>query len=170
MMDISKITYNGKEYTIKDQEAQKAINQLLNRLEKLEKITEGVIELDDFSEGTIFIGLMDKTDENTPITYEYLTNQLQKDNTNNKVFANTNQAITVRTNWEWDGILKTPFILVPYSHSNLYMLSTPCQHFTGWKDDYEVVNITFPTGTQRYKFFRFGNWLNQIDLPITYTF
>lgn len=169
-MDITRITLNGKDYTIKDREAQLVINQLLNRLEKLEKITEGVTELDSFSEGTIFIGLMDKTDENNPITYEYLTNQLQKDNNNNKVFANTDKPITVRTNWKWDGVLKTPFILVPSTHSNLYMLSTPSQQFTGWDDDCQMINIDFPTGTKRYKLFRFGNWLNQIDLPITYTF
>lgn len=169
-MDISRITLNGKEYTIRDSEAQIVINELLNRIQELEKKTEGVQELAGFNDGNIFIGLMDETDKDKPITYQYLTAQLVKDNHNNKVFANTDLPITVRTKWDYDGVCKAPFILVPANHINLYSLSTPAQCFNGWSDDYTVVNIDFPTGSKQYKLFRFGNWLVNLDLPITYTF
>lgn len=169
-MDISRITLNGKEYIIKDSEAQIVINELLNRISELEKKTEGIQELAGFNDGNIFIGLMNESDKDTPISYQYLTAQLVKDNVNNKVFANTDLPITVRTKWDYDGILKAPFILIPTNHKNLYSLSTPSQCFTGWDSDFTVVEIDFPSGSKQYKLFRFGNWLTQVEQPITYTF
>ncbi len=149
------------------------INQLLNRIAELEDKTADVKESEAFSEGNIFVGVMDETDKDTPITYSYLTALLKKDNNNNKVFANTDKPITVRTKWIWGDeygkVLKTFFILVPATHKNLYSLSAGCQNFVGW-DDYTVVTIDFPTGAKQYKLFRFANWLVRCDSDVTYTF
>lgn len=168
MMEISKITLNGIEYQIRDKEAQIVIKQLLNRIEEL----EGGKEADGFTEGTIFVGAMDETDKDTPITYQYLTSLLENDSTNNKVFANTDQPITVRYKWLSDGDKpnKTFFVLVPATHKNLYSMSGGCQCFNGWGDDYTLVNIDFPSGTKKYKLFRFCNWLVRWNGEITYKF
>lgn len=170
MSEITRINLKGKEYTITDKEAQIVISQLLKRIEQLENKTKEVEELDSFVEDSIFVGIMNKSDKDNPITYQYLTNQMEQDNKNNKAFANTDLPITIRYGWEWDGELKTFFILVPATHKNLYMLSSPSQQFTGWDENCEIVNIDFPSGTRRYKLFRFCNWLVPIHHPITYTF
>lgn len=170
MSEITRINLNGKEYLIKDNEAQIVIQQLINRINQLEKKTEEPIELDNFEEGSIFIGLMNEADKDNPITYEYLTKQMEQDNKNNKAFNNTDLPIKNRYEWKWDGNLKTFFILVPATHKNLYMLSSPSQHFTGWDEDVNIVNIDFPSGTRRYKLFRFCNWLVPMQQEITYTF
>nr|DAT69130.1 MAG TPA: hypothetical protein [Caudoviricetes sp.] len=174
-MDISRITFNGVEYQIKDNEAQTLINQLLNRIAELEDKTADVKESEAFNEGNIFVGVMDETDKDTPITYSYLTALLKKDGNNNKVFANTDKPITVRTYWRYgEGnygkVLKTFFILVPATHKNLYSLSAGCQNFVGWDDEYTVVTIDFPTGAKQYKLFRFANWLSSCSSDVTYKF
>lgn len=173
-MEISQITFNGVKYQIKDSEAQILINELLNRIDELEHKTADVEEVEAFTSGSIFVGVMDETDKDTPITYNYLTAQLEKDKQNNKVFANTDLPITVRHKWiygkEYGEVLKTFFILVPATHKNLYSLSSSCQCFTGWDDDYTVVTIDFPSGAKQYKLFRFGNWLVRCNSEITYKF
>lgn len=168
-MEISKITLNGKTYLIKDEDAQIVINQLLDRIKELEDKVADATESDSFNAGNIFVGLMSETDKDNPITYQYLTNLLQQDSTNNKVFENTDKPISLRYNWTYDGVLKTFFILVPAAHKNLYSLSSNCQSFSGWKD-YDLVTIDFPSGSKPYKLFRFGNWLNGFHSEITYKF
>lgn len=171
-MDITRITLNGKEYLIKDSEAQIVINQLLNRIKELEDKTADVLELANFNEGNIFVGVMDETDKDKPITYQYLTSLLEKDNKNNKVFANTDKPITVRHSWIAPGEEpnKTFFILVPATHKSLYSFSGGCQSFNGWQDSYTTVTIDFPSGAKHYKLFRFVNWLVRWEGDITYTF
>ena len=172
-MEISKITFNGVTYQIKDSEAQTLINELLNRIDELEHKTADVEESEAFNSGNIFVGVMDETDKDNPITYSYLTALLDKDKQNNKVFANTDKPITVRHKWlsaKAEEPNKTFFILVPATHKNLYSLSSTCQCFTGWDDDYTVVTIDFPNGAKQYKLFRFGNWLVRCNSEITYKF
>ena len=172
-MDITRITLNGKEYQIKDADAQIVVNQLLNRIKELENKTADVVELTNFNEDNIFVGAMDETDKDKPITYEYLTSLLAKDNTNNKVFANTDKPIKVRHKWLaiGDEPNKTFFILVPATHKGLYSFSGGCQSFNGWQDSYTTVSIDFPSGSRKqYKLFRFVNWLVRWDGEITYTF
>lgn len=170
-MDISRITFNGIEYQIKDNEAQILINELLNRIAELEDKTAKAEEVEAFGQGNIFIGVMDETDKDTPITYSYLTALLNKDKINNKVFANTDLPITIRHKWLAGGEEpnKTFFVLVPATHKNLYSLSNNCQCFTGW-DDFTIVTIDFPSGAKQYKLFRFANWLVRCNSEITYKF
>ena len=47
-MDISRITFNGIEYQIKDNEAQILINELLNRIAELEDKTAKAEEVEAF--------------------------------------------------------------------------------------------------------------------------
>ncbi len=171
-MEITQITFNGVTYKIKDNEAQTLINELLNRIKELEHKTAEVEEVEAFTEGNIFAGVMDETDKDTPITYSYLTALLSKDKINNKVFANTDLPISIRHNWLSTGDipLKTFFLLVPATHKNLYSLSAGCQCFNGWDDDYSLVTIDFPSGAKQYKLFRFGNWLVRCNSEITYKF
>ena len=131
-----------------------------------------VTELDGLGDGSndvIFIGLMGDKDVDRVISYNYLNNLLTEDNVNNKVFEPTTLPITVRTKFESkEG--KHPFILIPENHPNLYMLSIPAQQFTGWDDDYRLVQIDFPSGIKNYKLFIFGNNLYRLTVPLTYTF
>lgn len=129
MDNITRITLNGKEYLIKDNEAQIVIKQLLNRIAELEDKTAEAKEVSEFTKGSIFAGVIDETDENTPITYQFLSAQLVKDTVNNKVFANTDKSIKIRHNWlseKKEQPLKTFLFLIPATHSNLYSLTTSC--------------------------------------------
>lgn len=150
---ISKINYNGVDYSL-------AVDR---------EIVKELADLGDGSDNPIFVGIMDAADIDKPITYGYLTNLMEKDNRNNKAFANTTMPITVRTKFE-DAGGKRLFILVPFNHPNLYMLSIPAQQFTDWDDDYTEVNIDFPSGDKPYKLFMFGNTLYRSSVPVTYTF
>lgn len=108
MDKINKIHYNGKDYILSADES------------------KPVTELDDLGDGSkdiIFIGVMNKTDKDKKITYSYLSGLLEADNINNKVFEPTTLPITVRTKWDYDGVCKSPFIIVPSNHPSLYMLS-----------------------------------------------
>ena len=155
MDKINRVIINGKEYVITADD-----RQLVTELGAL----------GDGSKPIIFTGVMDKEDADTPITYEYLSGLLQKDSYNNKVFAATTLPIEVRVKWDKGDGLKTPFILVPYNHPNLYMMSIPSQQFTGWDDDAIEVDINFPSGSQKYKLFRFCNWLVWCNNEITWKF
>lgn len=173
MENITKINLNNREYTITDQDAQIVIKELLNRIAELEDKTAEAKEISEFTKGSIFAGVMDETDKDSPITYQLLASQLVKDSVNNKVFANTDKPISVRYNWlsaKKEQPLKTFLLLVPATHKNLYSLSSPSQNFVGWDDEYTVVNIEFPTGSMQYKVFRFANWLVRCQNEITYKF
>lgn len=173
MDNITRITLNGKEYLIKDNEAQIVIKQLLNRIAELEDKTAEAKEVSEFTKGSIFAGVIDETDENTPITYQFLSAQLVKDTVNNKVFANTDKSIKIRHNWlseKKEQPLKTFLFLIPATHSNLYSLTTSCQGFNFGNDDYKLVTLEFPTGSMQYKVYRFGNWLVRCNQEISYNF
>lgn len=110
MEKINKIRFNGKDYLLSADER------------------EPVKELDSLGDGSrdvIFIGLMDETDKDNPITYSYLSGLLEADNVNNKVFEPTTLPITVRTSFKCK-VGKAFFILVPKDHPNLYSLATGC--------------------------------------------
>lgn len=171
-MNVIKVNINGKEYLIKDNDAQILIKELLNRIEELENKAVGAEDLVAFNDDNIFVGIMDETDKDKPITYSYLTSLLSKDQINNKVFNNSDLPITIRHKWLAGGEepLKTFFILVPTSHKNLYSIGNGFQCFTGWDDDYTVVTIDFPSGAKQYKLFRFCNWLVRCNSEITYKF
>lgn len=154
MEKINKVRFNGTDYLLSADDTT-------------------VRELDSLGDGSsdvIFIGLMDETDKDRVITYSYLTGLLEKDKVNNKVFEPTTLPITVRTKWEYDGVLKTPFIIVPSNHPSLYMLSNGTQSFTGCEDATQEILIDFPSGVKSYKIFRFYNWLVWMNSPLTYTF
>lgn len=172
MENITRINLKGKEYLITDNESQIVIKELLNRIAELENKTAEAKEVSEFTDGSIFAGIMDETDKDITMNYHYLTSQLIKDSVNNKVFANTDKPISIRHKWEARGEEpnKTFILLVPATHKNLYSLSSSCQCFTGWDDDYTLVTIDFPSGAKQYKLFRFGNWLVRCTSEITYKF
>lgn len=155
MDKINKIRYNGKDYILSADES------------------KPVTELDDLGDGSkdiIFIGVMNETDKDKKITYSYLSGLLEADNINNKVFEPTTLPITVRTKWDYDGVCKAPFIIVPSNHPSLYMLSNGTQAFTGCEDETQEILIDFPNGIKSYKIYRFENWLVWMNSPLTYTF
>lgn len=78
-MNVIKVNINGKEYLIKDNDAQILIKELLNRIEELENKAVGAEDLVAFNDDNIFVGIMDETDKDKPITYSYLTSLLSKD-------------------------------------------------------------------------------------------
>lgn len=174
-MDISKIQFNGVEYQIKDKEAQILIDKLLGRIDELEELTKPVKELDSFSDGDIFIGAVTVTiDEDCePITYEYLISIL--DGESGKSFANTDKPITVRYNWMWGDkvgdLMKSFFILIPENHIDLYSLEGEGGYVSNWSGRMKIVNIDFPTGTKRYKYYQiYGSAANFNDTELTYKF
>ena len=152
MDQINKIRYNGKDYALASYSDETVQERSLG----------------DGSTDIIFIGLMDETDVDKPITYSYLTGLLEKDSANNKVFEPTTLPITVRTKYE-SNVAKAFFMLVPKEHPNLYSLTTGCQCFTGWGDG-EDVTIDFPFANKPYKLFRFSYFNYRCDNPLTYTF
>lgn len=153
MDKINKIHFNGIDYLLYTDER------------------DTVRELDGLGDGSkdfIFIGLMDKTDADKPITYSYLSGLLEKDSVNNKVFEPTTLPITIRHYFK-SVIGKAFFVIVPKEDPNLYSLSSRCQCFTDWGEGV-AVDIDFGTITKPYKLFRFGNFNNMCTQPITYTF
>lgn len=175
-MDISKIQFNGVEYQIKDKEAQILIDKLLGRIDELEELTKPVKELDSFSDGDIFIGAITVEvgdDGKMPTTYEYLTSIL--DGESCQSFANTDKPITVRYNWKWGekvgDLIKSFFILIPENHKSLYSLEGEGARLSEWDNILEYVDIDFPTGTKRYKYYYiYGSAANFNDTELTYKF
>lgn len=173
MENITKITVKGKEYLIRDNEAQIVIKELLNRIAELEEKTAEAKEASDFTEGSIFAGVLNETDADTPITYSFLTSQLINDSVNNKVFANTDKSVKVRYSWlskRYGEPLKTFLLLIPANHKNLYSLTTSCQGFTFGDRDYKLITLDFPTSSMQYKVYQFCNWLVSCNQEISYNF
>lgn len=175
-MDISKINFNGEEYLIKDKRAQQLIAGLLKRIAELEALTEPVQELNTFSDGDIFIGAITVElgdDGSMPTNYEYLTSIL--DGESCKSFANNDKPITVRYNWEWGEevgqLIKSFFILIPEDHKSLYSLEGEGKRLSQWDNIVKLVDIDFPTGTKRYKYYQiYGSAANFSDTELTYKF
>ena len=135
-----------------------------------------VVELTSLGDGSndiIFMGVIPVTDEDKPLTYDYLKNLMETDNENNKAFKPTTEDLTLRYNWKAEvvdgkAICRKFFLLLPENHPRFYGIKSSCQFFRAGDDDFKEIEIEFPTGKKKFTLFKFWNELVRMSQPLTY--
>ena len=121
----------------------------------------------------IFIGLLTKWKFANYVTMEYLDQLIAQDPENNKKYSfdKTLQEIVHQYNFEYDGELKHPFIVVPSEYPDLYTLTTDSQQFR--LDAFDIIDLIplqLPGGDRTYKMYVYKQALAYMDQKVTYKF